>query len=82
LEPPSTAVNIRLDGDTDRIGTVAGAAEPYTEAGELLQALPVDHVEGKAVRVDCMLVSDLLPVDPLARNLSVPEFCGPKIAIQ
>jgi hypothetical protein len=28
LEPPWTAVKIRLDGDTDRIGTVAGAAEP------------------------------------------------------
>jgi hypothetical protein len=81
LDPPWTAVKIRLEGDTDRTDTTAAAADPYTEAGELFHALPVDHVEGKVVRVVCLLVSDLLP-EEVERNAILPEFCGPKIAIQ
>ncbi len=80
--PPWIAVKMRLEGATDRIGVVEGAAEPKTEAGELLHAWPVDHVAGRVVRPVALLVSDLLPLDPLSRKAMLPNFAGARIAIQ
>jgi hypothetical protein len=81
-EPPATAVNMRLEGDTDNTGWLAAALEPYAETGELLHAAPVDHVNGKAVRFPSLLVSDRRPEEPVSRITSVPEPDGPRIAIQ